>query len=147
MGPVLQLSSHHSNDQSIAECAAIAVHRSSLMDKSAIHTNLSTSFVNLGALIRHLRRLQFVGSIKVELTAAEGDIIFARSGRLHVVQYNHVTGDISEGRAALRSLLLRCREPNGRIHVYRSSGREAATDTYIDETIIVRARRMAGNHT
>ena len=45
------------------------------MKKQPIHQNLNTSFVNVAALVRYLRGLQFVGSIRIELASYEADII------------------------------------------------------------------------
>lgn len=117
------------------------------VEKLPIHQNLSTSFVDLAALVKHLRRLQFVGSIRVELSSCDADIIFTGRGRLHALLNDHVTGSVTEGEPALRRILFRAKEPNGRIHVFNASGRETHADVFIDEKIVITARKMAANRT
>ncbi|MDM7921000.1 MAG: hypothetical protein QUS14_01770 [Pyrinomonadaceae bacterium] len=114
------------------------------MGREPIHQNLSTSFVDLKALVKHLKGLQFVGSIHVELSSYEADIIFTAEKNIHAREYDHATGRISFGREALFRILDRAREPFGRIHVYRSvpdafGGLPAGV--FIDESISKRARR------
>ena len=115
------------------------------MERLPIHQNLSTSFVDLTALVGHLRRLQFVGSVRVELSSCDADIIFTGRDRLHALLTDHVTGSVTEGEQALRRILFRAKEPNGRIHVFNASGRETYADVFIDEKIIITARKMAAN--
>lgn len=117
------------------------------MEKLPIHQNLSTSFVDLGALVSHLRGLQFVGSIRIELSSCDADIIFTGRDRLHALLNDHVSGSVTEGERALRRILFKAKEPNGRIHVFNASGRERDAEIFIDEKIVITARKMAANRT
>lgn len=119
----------------------------STVEKLPIHQNLSTSFVDLAALVGHLRRLQFVGSIRVELSSCDADIIFTGGNRLHALLNDHISGIVTEGDRALRRILFMAKEPNGRIHVFNASGRETSGEIFIDEKIVITARKMAANRT
>ncbi len=103
--------------------------------------------MDLAALVSHLRRLQFVGSIRVELSSCQADIIFTGRDRLHALLTDHLSGRVTEGEQALRHILFRAKEPNGRIHVFNASGRERNADVFIDEKIVITARKMAANRT
>jgi hypothetical protein len=117
------------------------------MKKEPIHQNLNTSFVNIAALVRYLRRLQFVGSIRIELSSYEADIIFTTSNTIIAREYDHIAGRISHGQQALQRILVRAKEPHGRIHVYRSvegiAGQEGSI--FIDKSIARGARAMAAS--
>lgn len=89
------------------------------MKNRPLHENLDTSFVNLSALLRYLRRRQFVGSIRVELSGYEADIVLNSENQLNVREYDRIAGRIAEGEEALQRLLIRAREPGGIIHVYQ----------------------------
>lgn len=89
------------------------------MKNRPIHENLDTSFVNLSALLRYLRRRQFAGSIRVELSGYEADIVLTSENQLNVREYDRIAGRIAEGEEALQRLLIRAREPGGIIHVYQ----------------------------
>lgn len=109
-----------------------------------IHENLSTSFVNLSALVRHLRDLQFTGSVKVELSSYEAEIMFTSKSRLHAREYDKLVGRISQGEHAFRRILVRAREPFGRIHVLRADANESAANirkAFVDDRIISDAKR------
>jgi hypothetical protein len=117
------------------------------MKKEPIHQNLNTSFVNVAALVRYLGGLQFVGSIRLELASYEADIVFTNSRTIQAREYDHIAGRISHGKQALQRILVRAREPHGRINVYRSDeGHDAGTggSIFIDSSILSDARRMAG---
>ena len=118
------------------------------MKKQPIHQNLNTSFVNVGALVRYLRNLQFVGSIRIELSSYEADIIFTSSHTIKAREYDHIAGRISHGEHALQRILLRSKEPHGRIHVYKSVDGYAGHDDgsiFVDRAIISDAREMAAS--
>lgn len=109
-----------------------------------IHQNLSTSFVNLSALVRHLRDLQFTGSVKVELSSYEAEIIFTANNRLQAREYDRLVGRISQGEHAFARILVRSREPFGRIHVLLADAHEMAQHikkAFIDERIVSDAKR------
>ncbi len=120
-----------------------------LMKKEPIHQNLNTSFVNVGALVRYLRVLQFVGSIRIELSSYEADIVFTSSKTIIAREYDHIAGRISHGEHALQRILIRAKEPHGQINVYKAgegtAGLEAGT-IFIDKSIVRGARSMAASH-
>ncbi len=118
------------------------------MKKQPIHQNLNTSFVNVAALVRYLRGLQFVGSIRIELSSYEADIVFTDSKTVRAREYDHIAGRISHGEHALKRILIRAREPHGRIHVYKAVERSTEQDDgspFVDKAIATNAREMAGN--
>lgn len=84
-----------------------------------IHENLDTSFVNLSALVKYLRRRHFVGNIRIELSGYVADVVLTAENALKVREHDQITGRISEGEEALQRLLIRAREPGGIIHVYQ----------------------------
>ena len=90
------------------------------MKNRPIHENLDTSFVNLSALVKYLRRRQFVGNVRVELSGYEADIVLTAENSLKVREHDRITGRISDGEPALQRLLIRAREPGGIIHVYQA---------------------------
>ncbi len=115
-----------------------------MLNKFPIHENLNTSFIDLSAMVEHLRGLQFVGSIHLEMSSYDADIMFTDSGQILSREYDHIAGRISYGEHALQSILERAAEPCGRINVYQ---REAETkncfntDVYLDAGISRRARQ------
>ena len=117
------------------------------MKKEPIHQNLSTSFVNVTSLVNYLRGLQFVGSIRIELSSYEADIIFYGSKKITAREYDHIAGRISHGEQALQRILKRAKEPHGRIHVYKAGHGYAGGDepVFIDKVIITNAREMAAS--
>ncbi|HLA94263.1 MAG TPA: hypothetical protein VK612_00985, partial [Pyrinomonadaceae bacterium] len=115
-----------------------------IMKGFPIHQNLSTSFVNLSALVSHLRGLQFTGSVRVELSSYEAEIIFTSLNRVQAREYDRLAGRIAQGEHAFKRILVRAREPFGRIHVLRSDPRESAAyvkKAFVDERIASDARR------
>ncbi|NOT48835.1 MAG: hypothetical protein HOP17_13930, partial [Acidobacteria bacterium] len=119
------------------------IHSLALMKKSPIHKNLNTSFVNLSGLVRHLRGLQFVGSIQIELSSYEAEIEFAEDSSIKAREQDHIAGRLSFGEDALRRIMIRSKEPGGVINVYKSSGDQASDEVYLDEAIATEARKMA----
>jgi hypothetical protein len=95
------------------------------MKNRPIHENLDTSFVNLSALVRYLRRREFAGNIRIELSGYEADIAL-KAGEIRVREHDHIAGRISEGDEALQRLLIRTREPGGIINVYQAVEEAAA---------------------
>jgi hypothetical protein len=96
------------------------------MKNRPIHENLDTAFVNLSALVRYLRRRQFDGSIRVELSGYEADITLTSDNQIKVREYDQIAGRIAEGEEALQRILIRSREPGGIVHVYQNMPAEAA---------------------
>jgi hypothetical protein len=118
------------------------------MKKKPIHQNLNTSFVNVAALVRYLRGLQFVGSIRIELSSYEADIIFTTSNTIQAREYDHIAGRISHGEHALKRILVRAKEPHGRIHVFKAVDGYAGHDdasVFVDREIVSNAREMAAS--
>lgn len=90
------------------------------MKNRPVHENLDTSFVNLPALVRHLRGENFAGNICVELKDYDADIILAADGSIKARKYDRAAGRVAEGEEALQRVLIRAREPGGVIHVFRA---------------------------
>ena len=113
------------------------------MNRRTIHENLSTSFVDVEALVRHLRELQFVGSIRIELCGYEADIIFTPNNRLQAREHDRATGVRDQGEAAFKRILARSRESHGRLNVYQSVQEPLgvqARKVHVDALIAARAR-------
>ena len=113
------------------------------MKGSPIHQNLSTSFVDLSALVRHLRERQFTGTVRVELDLYEAEIFFTRTNRLQAREYDKVVGRIAQGEHALERIMKRSREPFGIIQVLRTDAEEAAAylkKPFVDDRILAEAR-------
>jgi hypothetical protein len=90
------------------------------MKNRPLHENLDTSFVNLSALIKYLRRRQFIGYVRIELSGYEADIYLTAENQLQVREYDHIAGRVAEGEEALQRILIRSREPGGIINVYQT---------------------------
>ena len=90
------------------------------MNNRPLHENLDTSFVNLSGLLKYLRRRQFDGSIRIELSGYEADIYLTANNEIKVREYDQIAGRIAEGEQALQRILIRSREPGGIIHVYQN---------------------------
>lgn len=100
------------------------------MKNRPIHENLDTSFVNLSALIKYLRRRHFIGHVRVELSGYEADIHIRAENPLKVREYDHIAGRVAEGEEALQRILIRSREPGGIINVYQTvAENETARET------------------
>lgn len=90
------------------------------MNNRPLHENLDTSFVNLSALVRYLRRRQFTGSVLVKLAGYDGEISFSADGEMRIREHDSIAGRIAEGEEALQRLLIRAREPGGIVNVYEA---------------------------
>jgi len=82
---------------------------------------LDTSFVNLAALIRHLRENNFIGRMHVALDQYEADIFLYGADNPSVWENDHSAGRESQGEAAMQRLLVRAREPGGLITLFEGS--------------------------
>ena len=82
--------------------------------------SLSTSFVNLAALIRHLRSQEFVGSIHVELPHYEAEVVLSGQGTQTVSEIDPVTRRAAQSEGAMERLLVHAREGGGTITVYEA---------------------------
>ena len=83
--------------------------------------SLDTTYVNLGALLRHLRQRNFVGRVKVVLDEYEADVFLHGSEEPGVWESNHSTGRRAQGKEAMERLLVRAREPGGLITIYQGT--------------------------
>jgi hypothetical protein len=90
------------------------------MKNRPIHENLDTSYVNLSALVRYLRRRQFCGNIRVELSGYEAEITLTGENQMRVREHDRIAGRVADGDEALQRILIRAREPGGIINVYQS---------------------------
>lgn len=89
------------------------------MKSYPIHENLDTSFINLSALIKYLRRKHFAGSISLELGDYAAEIRFGENDDVTARENDRVSGRVGEGEEALQRILIRARQPGGVINVYR----------------------------
>lgn len=103
------------------------------MKHRPIHENLDTSFVNLQALIRYLRRRGFAGKIHVGMSGYEANIYLNEANQLKAVEHDQIAGRIAEGEDALQRILIRSREPGGIVNVYQE----------IEETEVIAAPQIA----
>jgi len=90
---------------------------------------LDTSFVNLGALIRHLRQRNFVGRVKVMLEGYEADVFLHGAEEPTIWEKNHTTGRGAQGKDAMERLLVRARDPGGVITIYEDPGEASANQS------------------
>lgn len=79
--------------------------------------SLSTSYVNLAALIRHLRGQALVGSIRIKLDQYEAEVQLNGTAEPTVAEINS-TGEAAQTPGAMERLLVHAREPGGTITVY-----------------------------
>lgn len=98
------------------------------MKNRPIHENLDTSFVNLSALIKYLRRRQFVGNVKVQLNGYDAEIQILKDNQMKVSEHDHISGRVSEGEEALQRILIRARETGGTINVYQLIEEDSAIE-------------------
>ena len=82
---------------------------------------LDTGFVNLGALLRHLRQLNFVGRVKVVMEGYEAEVFLQGAEEPRIWEENLTTGSSAEGKDALERLLVRSRDPGGVITIFEGT--------------------------
>ena len=80
--------------------------------------SLSTSYVNLAALIRYLRGQSFAGTIHVKLDQYEAEVLMNGAAEPIVAEINSATREAAKTTGALERLLVHAREPGGTITVY-----------------------------
>jgi hypothetical protein len=115
------------------------------MKSRPIHENLDTSFVNLSALIRYLRRRNFVGKVNVQLNNYEAEIILDEGSQLKVREHDLLAGRVAEGEAALQSLLVRSREAGGTINVFQFTEENEPAKTEIEAPKVIAQTAANGN--
>lgn len=98
------------------------------MNFRPVHQNLDTSFVNLSALIKYLRRRQFAGIVRVRLNNYEAEIHITDENQLKVSEQDHLSGRVSEGEEALQRILIRSREPGGIVNVFQKINANSAAE-------------------
>lgn len=104
---------------------------------------LDTSFVNLGALIRHLRQRNFVGRVKVALEEYEADVFLSGAEEPSIWEKNHATGRGAQGKEAMDRLLVRARDPGGLITIYEGAAEAtSAKGPLIDEPLAAAAVKI-----
>jgi hypothetical protein len=79
--------------------------------------SLSTSYVNLAALIRYLREQDFAGSIHVTLDQYEADVYLNGQDAPTVLEIDSSTRQASQNDGAMERLMVHAREPGGTITV------------------------------
>ena len=89
------------------------------MNFRPVHQNLDTSFVNLSALIKYLRRRRFAGLVRVKLNNYEAEIHITDENQLNVREQDHLSGRVAVGEEALQRILIRSREPGGIVNVFQ----------------------------
>lgn len=104
------------------------------MNFRPVHQNLDTSFVNLSALIKYLRRRQFCGIVRVRLNNYEAEIHITDENQLNVREQDHLSGRVSEGEEALERILIRSREPGGTVNVFQKVNGNVSTENSITKS-------------
>lgn len=100
---------------------------------------LSTTYVNLAALIRHLREQEFAGTIHVIVDQYEAEVRLHAAGEPVVAEIDRANGRTSENEGALERLIVHAREPGGTITVY---GTEEAPEENAGEEIKTSTRSV-----
>ncbi|MCU1264038.1 MAG: hypothetical protein JWM21_356 [Acidobacteria bacterium] len=90
------------------------------MGTSKTFEELSTSYVNLAALIRHLRQQEFMGTLHVIVDQYEAEVRLHGASEPAVAEIDRANGRASESDGAMERLLVHAREPGGRIAVYEN---------------------------
>lgn len=104
----------------LLNCSRLILPKPFQMKSYPIHENLDTSFINLSALIKYLRRQYFNGRISVEFGDYEAEIVLLEDGSgLTIREHDRVSGRVGEGEEALQRLLIRARQSGGIVNVYR----------------------------
>lgn len=93
-----------------------------------VHRNLDTAYVNLAALLRYLRERDFKGRVHILLDEYEAEVLLDGQKEPRAREVDHTSGREAEGEAALQRLLVRAREPGGRINVYSESTEEGLAE-------------------
>ena len=75
--------------------------------------------------------------------------VLGRAKTVRAREYDHIAGRISHGEDALQRILVRAKEPHGRIHVYKAVEGYAGRDDgsiFVDKSIVSNARQMAASN-
>lgn len=95
------------------------------MKDRQLFENLDTSFVKLDALVRHLCRLSFVGTVSLTFEDYRGEIVLTPAGKLRVTEMDGESEPV-RGQKAFEHIMLRAETPGGNINVEES---EASTSS------------------
>ena len=90
------------------------------MNFRPVHQNLDTSYVNLSALIKYLRRRRFAGIVRIKLNNYEAEIHITDENQMNVREQDHLSGRVAVGEEALQRILIRSREPGGIVNVFQN---------------------------
>jgi hypothetical protein len=91
------------------------------LNSRILYENLDTSFVNLWALLRFLMQHGMVGRVHVELEDYVGDVFLNGSSTPMVHEIDSATGRESFEEGGLHRLVVRAREPGGKISVFEGA--------------------------
>lgn len=94
----------------------------------AVHENLDTAYLNVGALVRYLRAREFVGRVHLELDEYEADILLRGKDDVRARERDYASGRVEEGGGVLQRVLVRAQEPGGLVSVYEEEGGEEARE-------------------
>jgi hypothetical protein len=94
-----------------------------------VYEKLDTAYVNLAALIRYLRKRNFVGRVHVELEKYEADVFLNATGGVDARETDHAMGREAEGEAVLQRLLVRAMEAGGLISIYEETDEETSSSS------------------
>ena len=89
---------------------------------------LNTSYVNLAALLRHLRGEDFSGSIHVALDEYEAEIFLNGSGPVAVFEIDRASRVPAQNEGAMERVLVHAREPGGTITVHEGKTQPGRMD-------------------
>lgn len=102
------------------------------MNNRPLYENLDTAFVNLSALVKYLRRREFIGRVRVELNSYEADIFLEEGNKISIREHDKISGRIAEGEEAFQRLLIRARESGGTVHVYQMIEKAETKETTVN---------------
>jgi len=89
--------------------------------------NLSTSYVNLAALLRYLREQKFSGSIHLAMDEYEAEIFLNGSASATVFEIDRESGNSSRDEGAMERVLVHAREAGGIITIYEGKVEPGST--------------------
>lgn len=110
------------------------------MNLRPVHQNLDTTFVNLSALVKHLRGRGFAGIVRLRLDEYEAEILIEGDKQPTARELDRRTGRSAEGVQALERIFIRARTPGGTINVFRKIGEEAAAPDAVETAAAVEAK-------
>jgi hypothetical protein len=90
------------------------------MKDRQLFENLDTSFVKLDALVRHLCRLSFAGTVMLTFEDYHGEIVLTPTGKLRVTEDDGTAETVRHGQKAFEHIMLRAEKPGGKINVVES---------------------------